>query len=285
MVNRGQRGGSGGKSGDNQHSNFSPARKQVKVTAAISSNANSKEDDDLAATLALVQQLQVEEEAAARDRAWALELQSTFRMFECAICMDEKSVEDVFIVDPCNHQYCRECMIGHINAEIGNQHFPIRCPGCPPKSASGGELRQQDLYLLLEHVDYERYLRSTLELHISQTPAILSCPQPDCQGAAEIVPPHTRFICPWYLQSLPTTIATIPYSSNNKSVSMSVVLSLHACLVRYPGILIRPATSIRNGARPMLTPTSAQMISLLAWVSGSVLNAKTLSRRLKAVTI
>jgi chromosome segregation ATPase len=40
-------------------------------------------------------------------------------LFECGICMDKKPVDDVTPLDPCRHQFCRDCVKNYIRCKIG----------------------------------------------------------------------------------------------------------------------------------------------------------------------
>jgi len=56
--------------------------------------------------------LQKEEEELKKrsedDRKLAMELQNQWRSFECSICMEDKSLDDVFYTDQCDHPFCRK---------------------------------------------------------------------------------------------------------------------------------------------------------------------------------
>ncbi|PCH33327.1 hypothetical protein WOLCODRAFT_93291 [Wolfiporia cocos MD-104 SS10] len=51
-------------------------------------------------------------------------------MFECGVCFDETSEEEVAIVEPCGHQFCRECVKSHAVSKIDEHRYPIPCPTC-----------------------------------------------------------------------------------------------------------------------------------------------------------
>jgi chromosome segregation ATPase len=51
-------------------------------------------------------------------------------LFECGICMDKKPVDDVTPLDPCRHQFCRDCVKNYISAKLDDRNFPIVCPVC-----------------------------------------------------------------------------------------------------------------------------------------------------------
>jgi regulator of replication initiation timing len=65
--------------------------------------------------------LRAEQEALA---AW---MQHTFN---CGICMDEHPEDYVARIDKCGHQFCRECILGHISSTLGEHRFPVLCPIC-----------------------------------------------------------------------------------------------------------------------------------------------------------
>ncbi|KAH7310392.1 hypothetical protein B0J17DRAFT_585986, partial [Rhizoctonia solani] len=50
--------------------------------------------------------------------------------FECRICMETCSDEDIAWVDGCEHSCCRDCMRGNIQSKIEERRYPIPCPFC-----------------------------------------------------------------------------------------------------------------------------------------------------------
>jgi len=50
--------------------------------------------------------------------------------FECGICMDKKPIDDVTPLDPCGHQFCRDCVKDYVGAKLDDRSFPILCPVC-----------------------------------------------------------------------------------------------------------------------------------------------------------
>ena len=50
--------------------------------------------------------------------------------FKCGVCMDEKPMDDVTLLDPCGHQFCRGCVKGYVSAKLDDHSFPILCPVC-----------------------------------------------------------------------------------------------------------------------------------------------------------
>lgn len=66
------------------------------------------------------------------DRRLALEIQELYYLptFECKVCLDEHSEEDVAEVDGCWHRMCRDCMRGHVTSQLDARVYPIMCPIC-----------------------------------------------------------------------------------------------------------------------------------------------------------
>ncbi|KAH9938298.1 uncharacterized protein B0H18DRAFT_966486 [Fomitopsis serialis] len=50
--------------------------------------------------------------------------------FHCAICFEACPIDDVAWVEPCGHQFCRDCLRGSIGAKIEEHQYPILCPSC-----------------------------------------------------------------------------------------------------------------------------------------------------------
>ena len=53
--------------------------------------------------------------------------------FDCPICLSIIPLEEVVGCQQCGeaHRVCRDCLAGHLRAQLGEQTFPITCPvGC-----------------------------------------------------------------------------------------------------------------------------------------------------------
>ena len=50
--------------------------------------------------------------------------------FQCSICMDEVSEEDIAKIDGCMHIMCRTCLRGFVSSKIQEHRYPILCPVC-----------------------------------------------------------------------------------------------------------------------------------------------------------
>jgi len=121
------------------------------------------------------------------------ELAKTFAPFECPICLEECPLDDRFTVEPCKHIYCRNCIREHVHNAIEEMKIPIKCAGCTEEPIS--YLDDQQLFMILTPEEHDRYHKQSLRLHVGTT-GLLTCPQPDCEGVVEMVPPFNHFVCP-----------------------------------------------------------------------------------------
>lgn len=155
---------------------------------ALMEEEDEEEEEIDSGTLAW--RLQQEEERLAQDFALAKLLGQD--VFHCPICLENKSVEDCFLVSPCQHQCCRECATEHVmHALRNNEPIPISCPSvtCPTKLHNG--MVQQ----LLKPKDLEHYIKRERVAGVS-SPAFTHCGEPDCDGVAELVSRAEFFECP-----------------------------------------------------------------------------------------
>ncbi|PVF98979.1 hypothetical protein CPB86DRAFT_814291 [Serendipita vermifera] len=120
------------------------------------SNQRGGEDRALAARLRAE-----EEEAVRRDHEIALLIQaeneaiSTILIsdrvlarqlsdegFECEICMEHWSIQNVVELGQCKHRQCRECVRKHITSELESNHWPIVCSQCKADAETYGEINR-----------------------------------------------------------------------------------------------------------------------------------------------
>jgi hypothetical protein len=60
----------------------------------------------------------------------ALQLEADQRTYGCVICLGESTIDEVYIVDECNHRFCRGCILGHIKSSIqSTTNATVTCPG------------------------------------------------------------------------------------------------------------------------------------------------------------
>ncbi len=52
------------------------------------------------------------------------------RLYECRICLDEVTIENIYIIDNCEHKYCSRCLKIHAKTTIDSGTPDVKCP-CP----------------------------------------------------------------------------------------------------------------------------------------------------------
>ncbi|KAJ6525855.1 hypothetical protein B0H10DRAFT_2156894 [Mycena sp. CBHHK59/15] len=145
--------------------------------------------------------------------------------FNCVVCMETHSLEDVALVEPCQHMFCRSCMRNHVQSRLEARQLPIYCPTCPTGRASpqtaanpseiGDELIQilgitRRHLIILEELQKAPFsvpvqcpaCRNTVSLDREQhqRARILTCPLPRCAGmwckqCNQRVSPNARHSC------------------------------------------------------------------------------------------
>lgn len=77
------------------------------------------------------------------------------KVFECCICMDEMPVDSIARIDSCGHNFCRDCLRGHVKARLEERKFPILCPSCTADEGKGkGKVGGRSLLCANYHVGF-----------------------------------------------------------------------------------------------------------------------------------
>lgn len=107
----------------------------------------SDEPYDSGPLLRAVEECMLEEQRMDADREFALRLQEeeaeletanarfidSFgqqEVFDCVMCMETNPMDDVAVVDGCNHRFCRDCLRQYLTTKLSEANFPIPCPTC-----------------------------------------------------------------------------------------------------------------------------------------------------------
>lgn len=151
------------------------------------------EEAEAAATQDLLAQLQLDDERCEADARMAASLEQ--RTFECAICIEERSEEDVFTVDRCGHELCRLCMAQHVLSEVMSRNVPVRCPLCIGLE-DVSELTETEAHTVLTGEQVTRYLDTSLANAVEQSESFHQCNAPDCKGGIFLEGDYARFQCP-----------------------------------------------------------------------------------------
>ena len=52
------------------------------------------------------------------------------RLFTCGVCFDEQPEDFITRIETCDHQFCRDCIQGHVKSKLQERRFPVMCPSC-----------------------------------------------------------------------------------------------------------------------------------------------------------
>jgi len=120
-----------------------------------------------------------------------------FAPFNCPICDDMCPIDDQFIIEPCNHIYCRSCIRDQVLNAISEMTGQVLCSGCSfDKRDTPTIISQIQVFSVLQPEEQNKYLSQEFKLYVSKDPCTFTCPKPDCKGVIEIPPNSTHFICP-----------------------------------------------------------------------------------------
>lgn len=62
---------------------------------------------------------------------------TTQREFRCSVCLDEQPEDYIARLEPCGHNFCRDCIRSHVVARIAESRYPIFCPLCMTETGDG----------------------------------------------------------------------------------------------------------------------------------------------------
>ncbi|KAI0663238.1 hypothetical protein C8Q70DRAFT_501360 [Cubamyces menziesii] len=90
------------------------------------------------------------------------------KFFDCKICFEQHQEDNVAIVHPCEHAYCRACLLSYAASKIEEHRYPILCPTCTadPQGNAPGEIddeaiRQlgltEEQYVVFEEMQMFKY--------------------------------------------------------------------------------------------------------------------------------
>jgi len=86
--------------------------------------------DSERASYELARRLQAQEEASLQEHRRLVQEASRVKSFDCVICMENYTVEFSAPIRSCGHALCRTCMKEHVQSQVAQSVWPIRCPTC-----------------------------------------------------------------------------------------------------------------------------------------------------------
>ncbi|KAM3306773.1 E3 ubiquitin-protein ligase RSL1-like [Capsicum chacoense] len=98
-------------------------------------------------------------------------------IFTCDICVEEKSIVEIFKIMGCNHSYCKNCIVKYISSKLQENISRISCPvtGC------NGELEPQNCGSILPNDVFIRWGDALCESMILVSERFY-CPFKDCSA-------------------------------------------------------------------------------------------------------
>ncbi|XP_015948237.2 E3 ubiquitin-protein ligase RSL1 [Arachis duranensis] len=100
------------------------------------------------------------------------------QVFLCAICMDSKPSQEIFINQNCNHSFCDECIAKYVAAKIQENISNVKCP--EPKCK--GILEPQNCMSIIPKEVFERWENALCENLVLATSKKFYCPFKDCSA-------------------------------------------------------------------------------------------------------
>lgn len=97
----------------------------------------------------LARQLQAQEDATVREHQQLVQEAARVKLFECVVCMEEYPEGYSAPIRSCGHALCRTCMREHVQSQVDQAAWPVRCPTCVADASrteqQGGEHRPASL--------------------------------------------------------------------------------------------------------------------------------------------
>lgn len=102
----------------------------------------------------------------------------------CGICLDETPIEDIYIMDECEHKFCKSCLCDYIKIKIKNGETDgILCPVLTCRR----EIQIREMTHLVSKEDMKKYEEFSLKKALSQMPNITYCPNILCNDAIQVI--------------------------------------------------------------------------------------------------
>jgi hypothetical protein len=120
------------------------------------------------------------------------------KTYECEICMSDVTLRDLFTIDRCFHRFCRDCVRGHIEAQIETQSFVdsgaevgIICPG----NACENILGMHEVKACVDAGTFDRYDILLRDNAVMKVRDLRWCTTPDCKNVLVISKDSPMLVC------------------------------------------------------------------------------------------
>jgi len=123
-------------------SDFPPLTSTISGDAAHARALQAQVDKERA-SYDLARQLQAQEDSTLREHRMLVQESARFKAFDCAICMEKYPEDYSAPVRSCGHALCRACMKEHVQSQVDQAIWPIRCPLCVANKDTAGQRRTE----------------------------------------------------------------------------------------------------------------------------------------------
>eukprot|EP01132_Coremiostelium_polycephalum_P001429 gene1429-1803_t len=105
-----------------------------------------------------------------------LEEEHRNRLHECSICYSELTIGDFYIMDECEHRFCRDCLVYHYKTQVGAMFPNIKCPHTTCKKI----VTYEEVKHILDGEWFEKYDNLLLKNSLESDKRVRYCPFVDC---------------------------------------------------------------------------------------------------------
>lgn len=114
-------------------------------------------------------------------------------VMECAVCMDDIELKDIFFLESCSHSFCKDCVRYHIKTKIGQRITKIDCP-----SSDCSDLLDhfQIRYLLNNNELFKKFEEFLLTDKLDEMDDVSICPNKKCSKYCEKQEDEDKQVCP-----------------------------------------------------------------------------------------
>ncbi len=122
-----------------QRTGTSGSRSATTDDDAAQARAIQAQLDSERASYDLARRLQAEDDATRMEHQKLVQEAARVKVFDCVICMDKFPEDYSAPVKGCGHVLCRNCMKEHVQSQVDQAVWPVRCPLCvADRSRTGG---------------------------------------------------------------------------------------------------------------------------------------------------
>jgi hypothetical protein len=95
----------------------------------------------------------------------------------CSICTGYDFTEADFVVPPCNHRFCKACVVGFLEANINSGTVKeLRCMDADCRRI----MDEKEIESLVSAPVWSKFQRFTEQIRLQSDPAVRFCPRPNC---------------------------------------------------------------------------------------------------------